>query len=458
VRAFFRYLLLVAIACQAGFVMQAGAALPLHDGSGRDLPTLAPMLKTVNPAVVNIATYSMQRQNNNPLLNDPFFRHFFNIPEEQLRQQQTPRRRQQSAGSGVIVNAGDGIVITNFHVIKGADEVQVSLLDGRTYQAEVRGTDPELDIAVLQIEADDLAEVPMADSDILQVGDFVVAIGNPFGLGQTVTTGIVSALGRSGLGIEGYENFIQTDASINPGNSGGALVDLNGHLVGINTAIIAPAGGNVGIGFAIPVNMAKASMTQILEHGEVKRGQLGIGIQEITHDLRKAFSLKNGQQGVLVTDVQPDSPAEEAGLKPGDVIVSVNNRSVNSSGQLRSQLSSHRVGDSVNLGLIREGKQLSRKVKLGESQLAAGRSGELHPLLAGVNFENSDDGSGVVVSAIAPNAVAAHSGLRPGDIIVGANKRRVTDVNSFASALKTGGNAILLQINRGGRGLYLVIR
>lgn len=442
------------------FVAGTGAhgALPLVDSQGAHLPTLAPMLKRVNPAVVNISTYSTRRQNYNPLLNDPFFRRFFNIPEEQLRQQQKPQKRQQSAGSGVILDADEGIVITNNHVIKGADEVQVSLIDGRTFVAEVKGTDPELDVAVLQIDAEDLSDVTLADSNGLEVGDFVVAIGNPFGLGQTVTTGVVSALGRTGLGIEGYENFIQTDASINPGNSGGALVDLSGRLVGINTAIIAPAGGNVGIGFAIPVHMVEASMAQILEHGEVKRGQIGIGIQDITPDLRKAFDLENGQQGVLVTEIQEDSPAEDAGLEPGDVVVSVDGNPVNSTGQLRSEVSIHSIGTEIRLGVIRDGDEKTFEVTLGEPVNTVRDSEELHPLLEGVNFQAASNGKGVEVTAIAPNAPAAYFGLRPGDLVVGVNKRRVIDLDSFGDALKLNKNAILLHIERDGRGLYLVIR
>ena len=267
------------------------AVWPLQDGDGNQLPSLAPMLEKVNPAVVNISTFAT-RQQMNPLLNDPFFRHFFGPgPYHQAPQQ----KRSQSAGSGVIVDADKGTVITNFHVIDGADEIKVSLNDGRTFAAKLVGSDPDVDIAILDIDADGLHEVKMADSERARVGDFVVAIGNPFGLGQTVTTGVVSAIGRTGLGIEGYENFIQTDASINPGNSGGALVNLNGELVGINTAIIAPAGGNVGIGFAIPTNMARHSLEQILEHGEVKRGQLGVIIQDLTPDLAEAFDLV-GQQ------------------------------------------------------------------------------------------------------------------------------------------------------------------
>ena len=272
----FRYALLGVF--MAGQISLASAALPARLAGAEPLPSLAPMLEQVNPAVVNIATFSKRQRANNPLMNDPFFRRFFNAPDNAL-----PKgglRQQRSAGSGVIVDADEGVIVTNYHVIKGADEVQVALVDGRSFKASIKGSDPALDIAVLEIEAEDLSAVTMADSAELKVGDFAVAIGNPFGLGQTVTTGIVSALGRTGLGIQGYENYIQTDASINPGNSGGALVNLRGELIGINTAIIAPAGGNVGIGFAIPVNMARASVEQILESGEVRRGQIGVGIQE----------------------------------------------------------------------------------------------------------------------------------------------------------------------------------
>ena len=432
------------------------AALPLEDSGGGKLPSLAPMLKKVNPAVVNIATFSNQ-QAYNPLLNDPFFRRFFNIPDQQY-QQPVPQKRQQSAGSGVIVDAKNGIVITNYHVIKGADEVQVSLVDGRSFTAEVKGSDPELDTAILAIKADQLKQVALADSNLLEVGDFVVAIGNPFGLGQTVTTGIVSALGRTGLGIEGYENFIQTDASINPGNSGGALVNLRGQLVGINTAIIAPAGGNVGIGFAIPINMVKASMQQILEHGEVKRGQIGIGIQDITAELREAFDLKNGQQGVLVTGVNEDSPAEDAGLKAGDVIVAVDGVSTKASGQLRSQIGIKAIGDRLNLTIIRDGKSMSVSVKVGDPQQLSSMSGKLHSLLEGARFENNPDGGGVLVSGLAPNSAASYSGLRAGDVIVGANRIRVRDLETFKQALTRNSQSVLLHINRNGSSLYLVIR
>ena len=281
---------LFALAASLFLSTQAHAVFPNTDSQGDTLPSLAPMLEKVNPAVVNIATYST-RENNPPLTT--LISGVFNIPDNAQRQP-----KQQAAGSGVIIDAGAGTVVTNFHVIKGADEIQVILTDGRNFKAKLLGSDPEADIAVLKIEAKNIAQAPLANSDKLRVGDFVVAIGNPFGLGQTVTTGIVSALGRSGLGIEGYEDFIQTDASINPGNSGGALVNLRGELIGINTAILAPTGGNVGIGFAIPVNMAKSSIDQILKHGEVKRGQLGVSIQDITPDLQTAFDLKMAKRRV----------------------------------------------------------------------------------------------------------------------------------------------------------------
>jgi len=450
-RFYLTILFLLAVTAQASY-----AAIPSHDAAGNPFPSLAPMLKQVNPAVVNISTYSTQRSSYNPLLNDPFFRHFFNIPDQ--RQYQQPEKKQQSAGSGVILNANNGIVMTNFHVVKGADEVQVSLIDGRAYKAEVLGSDPDLDIAILKIEGKNLTQVSLADSSQLEVGDFVVAIGNPFGLGQTVTTGVVSALGRSGLGIEGYENFIQTDASINPGNSGGALVNLKGELVGINTAIIAPAGGNVGIGFAIPINMARASMEQIIQHGEVKRGQIGVGIQDITPDLRQAFNLKNGQLGVLITKVTDDSPAKEAGIKPGDVVLEVDGQATKSTGQLRSQIGVKAIGDKVKLTILRDGDKKTLAVKIASPHSLTAAEGNLHPLLNGAQFENSSDGEGVLVANMAPNSAAAYSGLRPGDVIVAANKRRVYDIASFKKALERSRSSILLQINRSGGSLFIIIR
>ncbi len=437
-------------------IFPAYSALPQTTETGERFPTLAPMIDKVHPAVVNISTYSSQRNNYNPLFNDPFFRRFFNIPDQEQLDRQ-PKRRQRSAGSGVIVDAQKGIVMTNHHVIKNADEVVVSLADGRSFDAKILGEDADLDIAILEIEdAENLVQVKIADSSELKVGDFVVAIGNPFGLGQTVTTGIVSALGRTGLGIEGYENFIQTDASINPGNSGGALVNLAGELVGINTAIIAPSGGNVGIGFAIPSNMASASLQQILEHGKVTRGQIGIGIQDVTPDLRKAFNLENGQGGVLVANVLEDSPAEKAKLKSGDIIIEVDGKSTSSAGQLRSQIGMKAIGDKVTLTILRDGDRKKIKVAIGDPESFAGINGQLSELLEGVQLQETEDG--VLVSNLSANSPAAYSGLRRGDVIVGANRRKVTDLKSLEKALSQNDSTVLLQVNRRGGSLFIVIR
>ncbi len=438
------------------FIMTASvqAALPAYDSNGKTLPSLSAMLKQVNPAVVNISTFSTGKEAYNPLLNDPFFRHFFQMPEQPRFKK---KRRQQSAGSGVIIDKDKGLVVTNHHVVNNADEVHVGLIDGRTFPAKIIGHDPELDVALLKIDAEELQQVILGDSDSLEVGDFAVAIGNPFGLGQTVTTGVVSALGRTGLGIEGYENFIQTDASINPGNSGGALVNLNGQLIGINTAIIAPAGGNIGIGFAIPVNMVKASIAQIQEHGEVKRGRIGVTIQDINPELRKAFDLKNGQQGVLITDVLKGSAAKKAGIKQGDVIVSVDGKPTKSSGQLRTRIGMKSIGDEVNVTLIRDGEIKHLTVEIDKPE-KGGSLASQHELLEGVQLENSSNGQGVVIVAMKPTSMAAYSGLRPGDIILGANKKRVTDIKSLNEALKLSKKKTLLRVNRKGRLFYLVIR
>lgn len=359
----------------------AQAVLPALGVDGEPLPSLAPLLQKVNPAVVNISTYTT-RQIQNPLLDDPFFKHFFNLPDQQQQQ----RRRTQSAGSGVIFNADEGLVVTNYHVIQKADEIQVSLDDNRTYEAELVGVDPEVDIAVLKIEAKDLVQLEMADSDLLLQGDFVIAIGNPFGLENTVTTGVVSALGRSGLGIEGYENFIQTDASINPGNSGGALINLRGELVGINTAIIGPNGGNVGIGLAIPVNMAKNSTEQIVEYGEVKRGQLGVVIQNMTSELAAAFDLDEHQRGVLITQVQEGSAAEKAGIEAGDLVIALDGKRLDSSSQLRNEVGARKIGDSLKLTVLREGKERVIKVKIGKRTGLTMGASHLHKKLKGANL------------------------------------------------------------------------
>ncbi|MDO9242139.1 MAG: trypsin-like peptidase domain-containing protein, partial [Methylicorpusculum sp.] len=296
--------------------------------NGQKLPSLAPMLETSLPAVVNISTSTNVQVLEHPLMRDPFFRHFFQMPN------QPSQRQKNSLGSGVIVDSRNGFVLTNNHVIDKADKIMVTLQDGRQLNAKLIGTDPDADIAVIQIPADNLTALPIANSDELRVGDFVIAIGNPFGLGQTVTSGIVSALGRSGLGIEGYENFIQTDASINPGNSGGALVNLNGEFVGMNTAILAPNGGNVGIGFAIPSNMAMTIKESLVKHGEVRRGLLGVSTQDLSPELVKAFGLETNK-GAVVSKVEGNSPAARAGLEPGDIITKVNGQKIKGSHDIR---------------------------------------------------------------------------------------------------------------------------
>lgn len=438
----------------ASLAEPALAALPLFDGNGRQVPSLAPVLKEVSPAVVNIST-SATRTVENPLLNDPFFRRFFQLPPGATAPQQ---RRTQSAGSGVIIDAKNGTVVTNHHVVNGADEIMVGLQDGRSLKAKLIGSDPEVDIAVLKIEPEKLTALKLADADDAQVGDFVVAIGNPFGLGQTVTTGVVSAVGRSGLGIEGYENFIQTDASINPGNSGGALINLKGELIGINTAIIAPGGGNIGIGFAIPANMANNSVDQILRFGEVKRGQLGIIIQDLTAELAAAFGIDRDQRGVVVAEVQPGSAAAKAGIAAGDVVVSMDGKAVGSAAELRNHIGGRRIGEQVKLTVLRDGKSKVMAVAIAEPQQVAADSSAIHPFLAGAKLQNSDNGRGVVIADIAPGAPAASAGLRIGDVIVSANQRPVTSVETLRSAAQASKDRLLLRIMRGNAALYLVLQ
>jgi len=436
------------------------ATLPATDGNGRVLPTLAPMLQKIDSAVVNIATSSTRQVRQNPLMNDPYFKRFFDSQRPQHSQ-----RQNTSAGSGVIVDASKGIVMTNHHVINNADDIKVSLIDGRSFSAKLLGSDPDLDIAILQIDANNLREVKLADSSNVQVGDFAVAIGNPFGLGQTVTTGIVSALSRSGLGLKGYENYIQTDASINPGNSGGALVDLAGRLIGINSAIIAPAGGNVGIGFAIPVNMAKASMQQILRHGEVRRGQIGVSIQDITDELRQAFNLKNGQRGVLITGVGNNTPAKKAGLQSGDIIIAVDNKSTHSASQLRSQIGIKNINDRVQLKVLRNGHQRAFNVAIGNPQQFSQAPNQQKPStidldarLSGATFKTNLNNKGVFVSSINAKSAAAYNGLAAGDVITKVNKRSVRNMKDFERVLKGNNRDLFIQVSRNNQKILLAIR
>ena len=334
------------------------AAAPIPEAGGGAVPTLAPMLARVTPGVVNIAVRGKVKAEN-PLLQDPFFRRFFNLPQRS----QPEERETQATGSGVVVDAQNGYVLTNGHVVENATKIEVTTKDNRRITAKLVGRDPEADVAVLQIPAQNLTAVPLGDSERLQVGDFVLAVGNPFGLGQTVTSGIVSALGRSGLGIEGYEDFIQTDASINPGNSGGPLVNLYGQVVGINTAILAPGGGNIGIGFAVPINMARRVMEQIIRYGEVKRGRIGVAIQDLTPELAQAMNT-NQTNGAVIARVEAGSPAEQAGLHTGDLVVAVNGTPVRSGTQLRNAIGLSRIGEQVTLTVDRRGSEYSIPVRI----------------------------------------------------------------------------------------------
>ncbi len=344
----------------------AAAQIMTPDGQ---VPTLAPLLKKVTPGVVNISTRSKVRLEN-PLLRDPAFRRFFEDPlfRRFFQLPEKPAEREiQSAGSGVIVDARRGHLLTNHHVVARADEILVTLKDGRRLKARVLGSDPQTDIAVLAVEPNGLMALTMGDSDKLEVGDFVIAIGNPFGLGQTVTSGIVSALGRRGLGLEGYEDFIQTDASINPGNSGGALVDLRGRLIGINTAILGPMGGNIGIGFAVPINMARAVLAQILAYGEVRRGQLGVLIQDLTPDLAEGFKLERSD-GAVITEVVPGSAAEAAGLRAGDVVIALDGEPVRDAADLRNEIGLLPPGERVKLEVLRNGRRLTVEATIRQAR------------------------------------------------------------------------------------------
>ena len=439
----------------------AVAALPFSwfDGEGK-MPTLAPMLERSQPAVVNIATKSHVQVRDNPLLNDPFFRKFFNIPQQQPRQ-----RSKQSLGSGVIFDAKEGLVLTNNHVIHRADEITVSLTDGRSFQAELVGSDPATDVALIKIPAEHLSALPLADSDKLRVGDFVVAIGNPFGLGQTVTSGIVSALGRSGLGIEGYENFIQTDASINPGNSGGALVNLRGELVGINTAIFSPGqkAGNIGIGFAIPSNMVKQITDQLLEYGEVRRAHLGVQMQDINAELAKAFNIES-EGGAVVTRIVKGSAADEAGLQVGDVVTAIDGHRLLNADSLRNTIGLLMVGQTIELTIIREGETETLIAKVKEMQKQVSQ-GDAHPKLAGATFGDIEESSryfgkinGVMVYSVKRGSAAALAGLHTEDIITSVNKQTIQNLEDFKPLVFNNGKQLLLNITRNGRAMFLILR
>jgi len=418
---------------------------------GQPLPSLAPVLSEVTPSVVNVYTQTRVRVRS-PLLDDPIFRRFFNVPD-------VPRERvSQSLGSGVIVDAENGYLLTNYHVIVGADEISVSLKDGRSLKAKLIGTDPDTDLAVIQIPAEGLTALRLADTDELRVGDFVVAVGNPFGLGQTVTSGIVSALGRTGLrGLE-YQNFIQTDASINPGNSGGALINLRGELVGINSAIFTPSGGNVGIGFAIPSSMARYVMDQLIEFGEVRRGTLGLFVQDLTAELAGAFSVEAGQ-GVLVAEVASGSTAEKAGIQPGDVITRMDDRALNNAQDFHNAEGRLALGEALQVEYFREGK--ARQSQLIIQSVPETNGADLDFRLAGAKFagltarQNQQSLSGVLLDELDQRSLLAREGLAEGDIITGVNRQRVHNLDDFKRAFDQPRSSVLLQISRRGRA-YIV--
>lgn len=420
-----------------------GAALPVAV-DGEPLPSLAPVLERVTPSVVNIYTET-RVQVRSPLLNDPFFRRFFNVPER------ARERISRSLGSGVIVDAELGYILTNNHVIEGSTDISVTLNDGRSLSGEVIGTDPDTDLAMIRVEADELDALPMADSEELRVGDFVVAVGNPFGLGQTVTSGIVSALGRRGVrGLE-FQNFIQTDASINPGNSGGALINLRGELVGINSAIFTPSGGNVGIGFAIPSSMARYVMEQLVEFGEVRRGTLGLFVQDLTGELAGALGV-NVRGGALVAEVLGESAAERGGLEAGDVIVAVSGLSVASAQDFHNIEGQLPIGQPVQVEYIRN--QRERQVSLDVEALRQLDGASIDRRLSGAVFEELPAKSraervrGVLITELQAESRLARQGLRSGDIITGVNRTRVSSLADFQDALMRADRQLILQLRR----------
>lgn len=435
------------------WLSNAAAQLPTKPGE-TPVPSLAPMLKKVSPAVVNIATRGTIKDEGqrNPLMDDPFFRRFFDVPE------QGPRERQfQSAGSGVIVDAKNGYIITNAHVIENANEITVTLLDNRSIKAEVVGSDAGSDVAVIKLKASNLAEIPLADSSKAEVGDYVVAIGNPFGLQHTVTAGIISALGRSGINPEGYEDFIQTDASINPGNSGGALVNLAGELVGINSAILSRSGGNIGIGFAIPSNMVKAVMDQIIKYGKVSRGLLGVNIVTLTPDVAQSLGIADAQ-GALVSQVVEGSPADKAGVKAGDVVTTVNGKPVKTGSELRNAIGLLRIGDKVELGLIRDGKPRRVTATVGDRESSSpARAAEIHHGLEGAELVDAGSDGGVTVRTVTDGSPAAQNGLRPNDTIIGIGRTRIGNLQQLRAAV-AGANAFAITIRRGGATIVTIVR
>lgn len=448
--------LLSALALCVGFALPASfsvyAAMPSQVPGQAPLPTLAPMLEKVLPAVVSVKVEGTAQQSQR-------------IPEELKKYFGEDGADQaqpfEGLGSGVVIDAAKGYVLTNNHVISEADKISVQMNDGREFEAKLIGGDDQSDIALLQLQnATNLTQIAVADSDKLRVGDFAVAVGNPFGLGQTATSGIISALGRSGLNLEGLENFIQTDASINRGNSGGALLNLHGELIGINTAILAPGGGSVGIGFAIPSNMARTLAQQLIDFGEVKRGLLGIKGMEMSADIAKAFNL-NVQRGAFVSEVLPNSGSAKAGIKSGDVIVSLNDKPLSSFAELRSRIATTEPGTKVKLGLLREGKPMTVEVTLDKSTSSSASAEMIAPALQGATLSDGqlkDGTKGITLESVEKSSPAAQAGLHEDDVIIAVNRTRVQSIAEMRKVLENKPAVIALQIVRGNDTLYILLR
>jgi len=464
---------MVALSLSLALGSASVSAAQTASADSQQMPSLAPMLQKIMPSVVSISvegSTTVKNQANQQFQQffgdmTPFCQQgspFMNSPLCQTPNQGQGQGGQQekfrALGSGVVINAQKGYVVTNNHVVDNASKITVQLSDGRRFDAKVIGKDPRSDIALIQLnDATNLTAIQMADSDNLQVGDYTVAIGNPYGLGETVTSGIVSALGRSGLNVDNYENFIQTDAAINRGNSGGALVNLNGELIGINTAILAPDGGNIGIGFAIPSNMVKNLTAQMIEYGQVKRGELGIMGTELNSELAKAIHV-NAQRGAFISQVLPNSSAEKAGMKPGDVIVSMNGKPLNSFAALRAEVGSLPVGTKLALGVIRDGKPINVTLELQQSRQDIVSSATIYAGIEGAELSNSvsDGQKGVHVDAVKAGSTAARIGLRKGDVILGVNQQSIANLGELRKVLDTKPAVLALNIKRGNAVLYLL--
>lgn len=447
--------LALSVGLSFGVAAPVSASLPAVVPGQGQLPSLAPMLAKVLPAVVSVQVEGTATPEGNGQVPEELKKYF---GDDSPSEQPQPF---EGLGSGVIIDAAKGYVLTNNHVVSQAQKISVQLNDGREFDAKLIGSDDQSDIALLQLQkAEHLTQIAIADSDKIRVGDFAVAVGNPFGLGQTATSGIVSALGRSGLNLEGLENFIQTDASINRGNSGGALLNLNGELIGINTAILAPAGGSVGIGFAIPSNMAMTLANQLIQSGEIRRGLLGIKGMEMTADIAKAFNL-DIQRGAFVSEVLPNSGSAKAGIKSGDVIVSLNGKPLNSFAELRSRIATTEPGTKVKLGLLREGKPLDVEVTLDKSTSSSASAELITPALQGAKLSDGqmkDGTKGVVLDEVDKGSAAAQAGFHKDDVIIGINRERVQSIAEMRKILEMKPAIIALNVMRGNESLYLLLR